>query len=226
MKILLFDTETTGLPKSRIISPDTLHLWPHIVQFSYVIYDTESVDLQISDYVVKVPDNIIICEEAINIHGITNEMSKNGTELISVFEKFFSDIVNVDQLVAHNVDFDVNVIRIELLRLINNDNYSRDTKKTLKAHLSEITASTKLFCTMQETIEFCNIIIVNRNGYPYKKFPKLGELHEKLFDQTAKNLHNSLNDVLVTLRCYIKIKFNVDVLDVSTEIKQLFENLL
>ena len=40
MRVLVFDTETTGLPKSKIINPDTLNLWPHIVQFSYIIYDT------------------------------------------------------------------------------------------------------------------------------------------------------------------------------------------
>ena len=45
MRFLVFDTETTGLPSSKIINPDTLNLWPHIVQFSYVIYDTEINDI-------------------------------------------------------------------------------------------------------------------------------------------------------------------------------------
>ena len=45
MRVLVFDTETTGLPKSKFISPDTLNLWPHIVQFSFVIYDTEENDI-------------------------------------------------------------------------------------------------------------------------------------------------------------------------------------
>jgi hypothetical protein len=55
MRIAVFDTETTGLPKSKIINELTLQLWPHIVQFSYIIYDTElkkiikTVDLIISN---------------------------------------------------------------------------------------------------------------------------------------------------------------------------------
>ena len=42
MRVLVFDTETTGLPKSNIINNTTLNLWPHIVQFSYIVFDTET----------------------------------------------------------------------------------------------------------------------------------------------------------------------------------------
>jgi len=41
MKIAVFDTETTGLPKTKIINDLSLHLWPHIVQFRDIIYDTK-----------------------------------------------------------------------------------------------------------------------------------------------------------------------------------------
>lgn len=46
------------------------------------------------------------------------------------------------------------------------------------------------------------------NGYPktYKKFPKLSELHEHLFGYIPENLHNSLIDVLVCLRCFLKLR--------------------
>ena len=73
MRVLVFDTETTGLPKSKMINPDSLHLWPHIVQFSYLIYDTELNDIMhISDQIVKVTSNIDITEESIQFNGITN----------------------------------------------------------------------------------------------------------------------------------------------------------
>ena len=87
MRVLVFDTETTGLPKSKIISPETLPLWPHIVQFSYVIYDTEVNDIvETSDSIVKINDDVFIPEEVIKIHGITNEISKNnGINIIFVF---------------------------------------------------------------------------------------------------------------------------------------------
>jgi hypothetical protein len=43
MKILAFDTETTDLPpKNKTLKNEELHLWPYIVQFSYIVYDTET----------------------------------------------------------------------------------------------------------------------------------------------------------------------------------------
>jgi len=227
MKVLIFDTETTGLPKTRVISPDTLHLWPNVVQFSYLIYDTDSSkNEKICDFIVRLSEDIIISEESTNIHGITNEMTRNGADIDDVFEQFFHDISKVDQIVGHNVEFDINMIRVELLRIINNCNYANEVKTVYKEYLFAITTNTKIFCTMQETIELCNIQVLDKKGKPYAKFPKLVELHEKLFQQTPKNLHNSLNDILVTLRCYMKIKFNIDVIDVSKEIKKQFKNLL
>ena len=50
MLILIFDTETTGLPKTKIISQDTLESWPNIVQFSFTIFDTDENKI-IGDYV-------------------------------------------------------------------------------------------------------------------------------------------------------------------------------
>ena len=60
MKVLVFDTETTGLPETKIINPITLHQWPHIVQFSYVIYDSSLNNIvESKDYIVKLPESII-----------------------------------------------------------------------------------------------------------------------------------------------------------------------
>ena len=54
MRVLIFDTETTGLPLSKLLSQDTLHLWPHIVQFSYIIYDTDLNSIvEVLDYIIK-----------------------------------------------------------------------------------------------------------------------------------------------------------------------------
>ena len=56
MKVLVFDTETTGLPQTKIINPDTLHLWPHIVQFSYIIYELKN------NVIIKLNDNTSLSE--------------------------------------------------------------------------------------------------------------------------------------------------------------------
>ena len=76
MRVLVFDTETTGLPKTKIMSPDTLNLWPHIVQFSYVIYDINLNDIVgSSNNIVKISEELTIPEESVKIHGITKDIS-------------------------------------------------------------------------------------------------------------------------------------------------------
>ena len=142
MRILVFDTETTGLPKSKIMNPDTLNLWPHTVQFSYVIYDTNLNDIvESSDKIVKLKNGITIPEDSIKIHGITNEISqKNGTNIESIINEFFSHLRNVDLLVGHNVSFDINMIKVELLRLIYETNtISENEVKECKYNLHFLT---------------------------------------------------------------------------------------
>ena len=58
--IIVFDTETTGLPRSKIINSETLHLWPHVVQFSYVMYNVGQMKMEkVKDVVVKIPETIV-----------------------------------------------------------------------------------------------------------------------------------------------------------------------
>ena len=224
MRTLVFDTETTGLPKSKIISPTTLDLWPHIVQFSYIIFDSETnIIIKIKDCIIKVPDTVTISEENSNIHGITNEISLiRGVSLQPVIEEFFEDINNVDHIVGHNISFDINMVKVELNRLL----LDRDEVVQFHKYLTVLNDSNNIYCTMQESIEFCAIEMKDKFGRPYKKFPKLIELYKKMFNVTPNNLHNSLNDVIVWLRCFMKLKYNVDIVEHSEEVKQMIKDYL
>ena len=223
MRTLVFDSETTGLSQTQIIIPSTIHLWPHVVQFSYIVFDTESNKIvKIKDSIIKVPDGFIITEENAKIHGITTEISlAKGTSLQPVLEEFFTDFDTCDHIVGHNVSFDINMIKAELQRLIMNS-----FNEKLQEYLTTINTSTKFYCTMQETIELCAIEMKDKYGRPYKKFPKLVELYQKMFGVTPKNLHNSLNDVIVCLRCFIKLKYEIDIVERSEEVKQMIKDYL
>jgi len=213
MRILVFDTETTGLPKSKIMNPDTLNLWPYTVQFSYVIYDTNLNDIVVSsDKIVKLKDGITMPEDSIKIHGITTEISqKNGINIETIINEFFSHLRDVDLLVGHNVSFDINMIKVELLRLIYEAKFiSENEVKECKYNLHFLTNYKNICCTLQESIDLCNIKAIDKFGKEYTKFPKLLELHQKLFESTPNNLHNSFNDILVTLRCFMKLKHDID----------------
>ena len=221
MRILVFDTETTGLPKSKIIDCDTLNLHPYIVQFSYVIYDTNFNDIvEKFDEIVNLQDTINISEESTKIHGITNDIcKKNGINIELILDKFFNDFENIDFLVGHNISFDINMVEVELLRLINyNQKYcnfhdSIFRIKHFEDNLKFLKSFKNIYCTLKESIDFCKIKTISKYGKEYNKFPKLNELHNKLFEIEPNKLHNSFNDVLVTLRCFMKLKYNIDLND-------------
>ncbi len=78
---------------------------------------------------------------------------------------------------------------------------------------------------MQESIDLCAIKRLNRSGEEYNKFPTLSELHEKLFGTTPKNLHNSLIDILITLRCFMQLKWKKDLLEDCNEYIQIMQSL-
>jgi DNA polymerase III epsilon subunit-like protein len=227
MRVLVFDTETTGLPETKILNPDTLHQWPNIVQFSYVIFDLSLNDITESkDYIIKLSENILISEESTKIHGITNEMcASKGILIDEVLNEFFYHLRDVDLIIGHNISFDINMIKVELLRIIYNEKLSSQQLKTYKYDLHYITNYKNVCCTLHDSIEFCNIQAINKFGKPYLKYPKLIELHQKLFDSSPNNLHNSFNDILVTLRCFMKLKHNSDLLESCNSFKQIANQL-
>jgi hypothetical protein len=117
------------------------------------------------------------------------------------------------------------MLKVELMRIIENNISGSVSKEYYIEFLDYIQKSKNYYCTMQESVDLCAIQIVNRKGESFKKFPKLIELHEKLFSMSPKNLHNSLNDVLVCLRCFYKLKFQEDIIEKNETIKNLFINL-
>lgn len=233
MKIAVFDTETTGLPKTKTIDELSLNLWPYIVQFSYVIYDTEiNQIIKTVDLVIKIPENINISDEVSDIHGITNFISQTSQYKIEdALIHFSNDYLNynIDLIVGHNLIFDINMLKIELMREINNKNNFINKRQfsQLLDNLNDINQDSKeLYCTMQKSIELCNLKTRNKYGKEYLKFPKLNELHVKLFNSSPKNLHNSLNDVLICLRCYFMLEYKVDIIELDNEVKNLLIDLI
>lgn len=233
MLVLIFDTETTGLPQTKIINPDTLKQWPYIVQFSYIIYDTEKhVFASYKDNIINIPEHIIIPTASSNIHGITNEICADcGKKIDDVLDEFFSYLPHIDMLVGHNITFDINMIKVELLRLIYNVYDKIYTSKSdsviqkYKYYLYTMTNYKNIYCTLQESVDLCNIKAIDKFGKSYTKFPKLIELHEKLFKTIPNNLHNSFNDILVTLRCFMKLKYDLDIMDYCNEFKLFSKNI-
>lgn len=227
MKIVVLDTETTGISKFKKVIPVQIDSWPYIVQFSYMMYDTKQSIDKVSDDIIKLPPGVLIPEETSKIHGITNEICETGVDIGECLLKFAEYYSQADVIVAHNLSFDLNMIMAELIRLIYSGKETHrlvDYSKLLKSlsHPPE----NKHYCTLQNSIVLCNIKAVNVSGKEYTKFPTLSELHKELFQTIPVNLHNSLNDVVVCLRCYYMLEKKEDILENNILLKNMFESLV
>jgi DNA polymerase III epsilon subunit-like protein len=211
MKILVFDTETTGLPTERNASIISTHKWPYIVQLSYLIFDTEiNMVYDYVDKIIKLPPGIKISEESENIHKISDEMSQTkGHDIKQSLIDFNKALLNIDLVIGHNISFDKRVIMVECIRHKIQQNFTLNSRRKPE------------YCTMKNSIDLCKILVTRANGSDYFKFPKLMELHKHLFDFVPEGLHNSMVDVLACLRCYGKMQLDVDLMEVSSSLKML-----
>ena len=186
---LFFDTETTGLPKNWSAPVTDFANWPRLVQLAWLICDDKGNELSGENYIIK-PEGFLIPIEAANVHGISTEKAlKQGKDLQNALNDFSNTINNSNVLVAHNINFDIKIIGAEFLRK-NVINSLKDIPK---------------FCTMQTTTNYCKIPHANSNGGGYK-WPKLVELHTKLFAEDFSNAHDALADVKACARCFFELK--------------------
>ncbi len=59
MKVLVFDTETTGLPAERNASIYSTEKWPHIIQLSFMVYNTDTNEITADkDYIINIGSNV------------------------------------------------------------------------------------------------------------------------------------------------------------------------
>ena len=223
MTILVLDTETSGLPLKRR-SLDAAD-WPHIVQLSYIIYDpVKNVVLKVFDAIIKMKPGFSIPAESTAIHGITNEMSaEQGVDIETVLEEFYQDAKEAKLIVAHNMDFDLTAIKVEMKRLLMQATIDTLYKYNMRIDFLDTIKQCNYnsYCTMQSSIYICNLEVTAKNGDKYKKYPKLSELYKHLFNEEPKNMHNALNDVIATLRCYMKLKHETDITNIAGQMGQL-----
>ena len=210
MKVLCFDTETTGLwknPKAQITDDKN---WPHIVQLAWIVLDMESGRVISSNsFIIKLVNDQKIPAESTKIHGITNEdMDLYGVDIKDVLVKFLKDLDEATYLVAHNLNFDQKILRVELYRnkffkYVNGNNCLK-------------------YCTMKTAQKLYRFRSV-KTGRVVKKYPKLKELHSFLFHDKLNEdfLHDALADTLVCLRCFCKMVTNKDIKDSNQNLDKI-----
>lgn len=220
MKILVFDTETTGKIDKYIDLSET-HRQPYIVQFSYAMYDTDKNTLIINDNIIKIPKNVVIPVECINLHSINQEKSQTeGIRLYTVLSEFFVKVKEADYIIGHNLEFDVKMLIIEFHRLKEQCADDEPYERIIDYFEKSNQFNSKCFCTMKNTVDICKLENTNNKSKGYK-YPRLSELHNHLFSYEPKNLHNSLFDVVITLRCFYKLIYEKDLREINRTIRQI-----
>ncbi len=182
---LFFDTETTGLPRNWKAPVSDLNNWPRLVQLAYLHFDENGNKISGGDYIIK-PEGFTIPADVSRIHGISNERALiEGVLLLEVLQSFQTLIFDSEILVAHNMSFDEKIVGAEFLR---------------SGMANSIPAKRKI-CTMQSTTNFCAI-----NGLYGYKWPKLSELHYKLFKTGFDEAHNAAFDINATAKCFWELR--------------------
>ncbi len=184
---LIFDTETTGLPKNFKAPITDTDNWPRCIQIAWQLHDEVGNCLEHQDYLVK-PEGFNIPYDAEKIHGISTELAEqNGILLTEVLEKFNAVLAKAKFVVGQNVGFDVNVMGCE---------FYREGVENPMASLPVLDT-----CT-EDTASLCKI--AGGRGGKYK-LPTLTELHKHLFGIGFGEAHNATADVEATTRCFLEL---------------------
>ena len=193
---LFIDTETTGLPLNNNLPYTDLKNWPYLVQVALIIEDDNYGILAKRNIILK-PDGYTIPESATKIHGISNEIAvKNGEDRDKVISFLDLALYKSDIIIGHNVSFDLNVIKSEIIRIKGIENALFKKKKHI------------VIDTMKMGRNICkipNLSFHTRLSLP-NKYPKLDELYYKLFNKHFNNQHDAMADVQATYDCYYELK--------------------
>ena len=184
---LIFDTETTGLPKKWGAPISDTDNWPRCVQIAWQLHDEMGKVIEHQDYLIK-PEGFNIPYDAERIHGISTELAQvEGFLLAEVLEKFNIALSKAKFIVGQNLGFDVNIMGCEFYRL----------------GIESPMASMTILDTCTEATASLLKLSGGRGGK--FKLPTLTELHQYLFKKPFAEAHNATADVEATTRCFFEL---------------------
>lgn len=195
--ILFFDTETTGLPDSRM--PPDHECQPYLVQLAMLLTENDgteraSVSVIINNPLVDIPAG------ASRVHGITNEIADRAglfnARVVALWDEFAE---RSDLIVAHNIKFDMAIMETAWLRVKSNRKPSLDQSHGNRAR----------FCTMDAATPIVNLPPTERMlaaGFTKPKPPKLEECISHFFGEQLSGAHDAMVDVRACARLYFHLK--------------------
>jgi DNA polymerase III subunit alpha len=184
---LIFDTETTGLPKKYTAPISDTDNWPRCIQIAWQLHDAMGRVIEHQDFLIQ-PEGFNIPYDAERIHGISTELAQaEGIPLVEVLEKFNVALSKAKFIVGQNLGFDVNIMGCEFYRL---GVESPMSSMPILDTCTEVTASL--------------LKLPGGRGGKFK-LPTLTELHQYLFNKPFAEAHNATADVEATTRCFFEL---------------------
>ncbi len=184
---IIFDTETTGLPKRWDAPITDTDNWPRCIQIAWQLHDEMGRLVEHQDYLIK-PDGFNIPYDSEKIHGISTELAtQEGVPLQEVLSKFNEALSKAKFIVGQNIGFDLNIMGAEFYR------YQVDSpmgKMRILDTCTEVTADL--------------LKLPGGRGGKFK-LPTLTELHGYLFGVPFAEAHNATADVEATTRCFFEL---------------------
>ena len=183
---LIYDTETTGLPKNFSAPISDSENWPRLVQVAWQLHDDMGALIEVKNFIVR-PQDFTIPYNAEKIHGIsTQRANEEGVALNFVLEEFNKAVAQSKFIVGHNIVFDINIMGAEFFR----------------TQIATTLMEGQTIDTKEEGTDFC--AIPGGRGGKFK-WPTLTELHTKLFKEGFDEAHNASADVEATTRCFLEL---------------------
>ncbi len=180
---LIFDTETTGLPRDHRAPLTDTSNWPRLVQIAWQLHKTNGHLLTHQSLIVR-PEGFTIPFNAEKVHGISTALAlEEGKPLSEVLNLFLADVKKSSLIVGHNIGFDLNIMGAEFYR-----SFGYNPLENLK-----------FLDTKDASTDFC--AIPGGKGGKYK-WPTLTELHKKLFGVGFEAAHDAAYDVAATAKCF------------------------
>lgn len=193
--IIVFDSETTGLPDYKKPSNDPTQ--PHLVELAAKLYGEDGTFIAGMSAIIK-PDGWIISQEMTDIHGISHDYAlEHGISEKEAVQLFLDLYAKAGKRVAHNRSFDDRIMRIAIKRYIGDD-----AAELYKAFPAECTAQlSKPICQLPPTekMKATNF----RNSF---KTPTLPEALLHFTGRVLEGGHRAEVDVTACADVYFAIK--------------------
>ena len=184
---LIFDTETTGLPKRWDAPLTDAENWPRCVQIAWQLHDANGKCVEHQEFLIQ-PDGYTIPYDSEQVHGISTDLAAaEGIPLKKALELFSQTLQKTQFVGGHNVGFDLNIMGAEYLRVFNEN--PLENKPLIDT------------CT-EETATLC--ALPGGRGGKFK-LPTLTELYFHLFNENFEEAHNASADVEATTRCFLEL---------------------